>query len=124
MIPHTHSETSRPTRGTGGRRPHVEETTLRTEKIQVERKLFIFTLKENARGRFLRVTEDVNGRRDHIIVPATGLVDFAHVVQELASTDSDDDDRTRDLDEPAESEISAPDHDGGDDGGDGDGGGD
>ena len=46
---------------------------LASEQVQVERKLFTFELRENPRGRFLRVTEDVGGRRDTIIIPATGL---------------------------------------------------
>ena len=49
------------------------ETVLLSEKIQIERKQFFFDLKENPRGRFLRITEDVGGRRDTIIIPATGL---------------------------------------------------
>lgn len=49
------------------------ETSLFSERIQIERKQFFFDLKENASGRFLRVTEDVGGRRDTIIIPATGL---------------------------------------------------
>jgi hypothetical protein len=60
------------------------EETIRSEKIQVERKIFFFDLKENQRGRFLRITEDVNGRRDTIILPAPGLVDFVHVLQSIA----------------------------------------
>ena len=51
-----------------GPKPTVVEETLRTDKVQIERKTFIFTLKENPRGRFLRITEDVNGRRDTIII--------------------------------------------------------
>lgn len=35
------------------------EETIKSERIQIERKLFLFTLKENPRGRFLRITEDV-----------------------------------------------------------------
>jgi hypothetical protein len=69
-----------------GDRPHkppVPEETLKTEKIQVERKTFLLVLKENARGRFLRITEDVGGRRDSIIVPSTGLEDFKRVVDEM-----------------------------------------
>ncbi|MDR1191154.1 MAG: RNA-binding protein [Verrucomicrobiales bacterium] len=50
---------------------------LKSEKVVVERKQFFFDLKENERGRFLRITEDVGGRRDMIVVPATGLEDFA-----------------------------------------------
>jgi len=65
-------------------KPPVNEDTLRTERIQVERKTFVFTLKENPRGRFLRITEDVGGRRDAIIIPAPGLEDFAKVVETLA----------------------------------------
>jgi hypothetical protein len=61
----------------------MNEETLKTEKIQVERKTFIFTLKENPRGRFLRITEDVGGRRDNIIVPAPGLEDFKRIVEEM-----------------------------------------
>jgi hypothetical protein len=34
----------------------------------------------------LRITEDVAGRRDHIIVPSTGLAEFARVLTELAKT--------------------------------------
>jgi hypothetical protein len=52
------------------------EEVLKSEKIAVERKSFFFDLKENPRGRFLRITEDVNGRRDTIIIPAPGLEDF------------------------------------------------
>ena len=46
---------------------------LYSEQVQIERKLFSFDLRENPRGRFLRVTEDVGGRRDTVIMPATGL---------------------------------------------------
>ncbi len=65
-------------------KPPVSEDTLRTEKIQIERKTFVFTLKENPRGRFLRITEDVGGRRDTIIIPAPGLEDFRRIVDEMA----------------------------------------
>ena len=65
------------------RKPPVEEDTLKLERIQVERKTFILVLKENARGRFLRITEDVGGRRDTIIVPASGLEDFKKAVETM-----------------------------------------
>src|ERR1700733_2274483 len=68
----------------GPPKPPVNEDTLKTEKIQIERKTFIFTLKENPRGRFLRITEDVNGRRDNVIVPSTGLDDFCKVFNAMA----------------------------------------
>jgi len=67
----------------------MNEETLKSEKIQVERKTFIFTLKENPRGRFLRITEDVGGRRDNIIVPAPGLEDFKKVIDEMVKAAGD-----------------------------------
>ena len=73
----------------GGPKQGVVEDTLRTDKIQIERKTFVFTLKENPRGRFLRITEDVNGRRDTIIIPATGLEDFKRVFDEMTRASAD-----------------------------------
>jgi hypothetical protein len=74
----------------GGRRPYnsqlrpqVQEDTLKSDKVQIERKTFLFALKENPRGRFLRITEDVNGRRDNIIIPATGLDEFKRIFDEM-----------------------------------------
>jgi hypothetical protein len=61
----------------------VNEDTLKTEKVQIERKTFVFTLKENPRGRFLRITEDVGGRRDTIIIPAPGLEEFKRLLDEM-----------------------------------------
>jgi hypothetical protein len=72
-----------------GAKPPVNEDTLRTEKIQIERKTFVFTLKENPRGRFLRITEDVGGRRDTIIIPAPGLEDFRKMVEEMTKASAD-----------------------------------
>lgn len=63
------------------------ETQLFHEQIQVERKVFTFDLRENARGRFLRVTEDVGGRRDTVIIPATGLQDIRRIVEEVLVAD-------------------------------------
>ena len=56
---------------------------MKSEKVQIERKVFVFTLKENPRGRFLRITEDVGGRRDTIIIPSTGLEDFKKLLEEM-----------------------------------------
>ena len=67
----------------GAPKPPVNEETLKSEKIQIERKTFMFALKENPRGRFLRITEDVGGRRDTIIIPAPGLEDFKRLLDEM-----------------------------------------
>ena len=73
----------------GPPRPHVNEDTLRSEKVQIERKSFVFTLKENPRGRFLRITEDVGGRRDTIIIPAPGLEDFKKLLDDMVKASSE-----------------------------------
>ncbi len=54
---------------------------LLSEKIQIERKVFFFDLKENPRGRFLRITEEVGGRRDAIIIPTSGLDAFKDTLE-------------------------------------------
>jgi len=72
-----------------GPRPSVQEETLKTDKVQIERKTFVFTLKENLRGRFLRITEDVNGRRDTIIVPAPGLGEFKKLLDDMVRASED-----------------------------------
>ncbi len=70
----------------GSNKPPVNEDTIKSESVQIERKTFVFTLKENPRGRFLRITEDVGGRRDSIIIPAPGLEDFKKLLEEMVKT--------------------------------------
>ncbi len=72
--------------GQSNPKPAVAEDTLKSDKIQIERKTFVFTLKENPRGRFLRITEDVNGRRDTIIIPATGLDEFKRIFDDMLAS--------------------------------------
>ncbi len=63
------------------------DSILKSENITVERKNFIFDLRENPRGRFLRITEDANGRRDSIVIPAPGLADFRRVLEAIIAAD-------------------------------------
>lgn len=83
----------RPYQGSGQNyghpKPQVQEDTLKSETIQIERKTFVLTLKENPRGRFLRITEDVSGRRDTIIIPSTGLEDFRKLVDEMVKVSNE-----------------------------------
>jgi hypothetical protein len=60
-----------------------------SKQVQVERKLFSFTLKQNPRGRFLRITEDVGGRRDTVIIPSTGLHDIRAALELVMKADKD-----------------------------------
>jgi hypothetical protein len=59
------------------------ETQLYNYSITVERKRVTFDLRENSRGQFLRIIEEVSGRRNAIIVPLTGLEDFRDVLYEV-----------------------------------------
>lgn len=63
------------------------DSVLKSDQIVVERKTFIFDLRENPRGRFLRITEDANGRRDAIVIPAPGLEDFRQVIEGMIAAD-------------------------------------
>ena len=56
---------------------------LQNHSIRVERKHFTFDLRENPRGKFLRIIEEVNGRYDAIIIPLTGLEQFRDVLNEI-----------------------------------------
>ncbi len=70
-------------RSHGSPKAPVNEETLKSSKIQIERKTFVLALKENSRGRFLRITEDVGGRRDTVIIPAPGLEEFRNLLDEI-----------------------------------------
>lgn len=65
------------------------EQPLHTEKIFADRKIFFLDLKENNRGRFVKITEDVRGRRDTIMVPAEVLDDFINALQNIADADDE-----------------------------------
>lgn len=54
-----------------------------SQSLRVERKQFTFELKENARGQFLRITEEVGGRRDAIIIPLSGVELFRDTLDEV-----------------------------------------
>jgi hypothetical protein len=70
-----------------GERPVNEP--LASEKISVDRKMFFLDLKENNRGRFLKITEDVGGRRDTIMLPVAAFRDFADALERLIEIERD-----------------------------------
>lgn len=65
-------------------RPAVSHQPIYTEKVFSERKVFFLDLKENDRGRFVKITEDVRGRRDTILVPIEALDDFIDSLNKVA----------------------------------------
>jgi len=55
---------------------NITSDPIASEKIAIGRKIFFLDLKENQRGRFVKITEDVHGHRDTIMMPAEGLREF------------------------------------------------
>jgi|TARA_B110000305_G_C19456725_1_gene651467 hypothetical protein len=64
------------------RRP-PQDGPIHTDKILADRKIFFLDLKENDRGQFVKITEDVRGRRDTIMVPTEFLDDFITALQDI-----------------------------------------
>jgi len=62
---------------------------LHTEKIFTDRKIYFLDLKENDRGKFVKITEDVRGRRDTILVPCEALDEFIAALQTIRSEAGD-----------------------------------
>lgn len=62
---------------------------LASEKITIDRKVFFLDLKENNRGRFLKITEDVGGRRDTIMIPVAAFRDFAEAFERLVELEAE-----------------------------------
>lgn len=59
---------------------------LHTEKILADRKTFYLDLKENARGKVVKITEEVSGNRDTIMVPVEVLADFIDALTDIQAT--------------------------------------
>lgn len=64
---------------------------IHTEKVFADRKIFFLDLKENDRGRFVKITEDVRGRRDTIMLPTEVLTEFIEALQQIADADDQHD---------------------------------
>jgi hypothetical protein len=56
---------------------------IEAKELRIERKRFYVELRENERGKFLRITEEAHGRRNTIIVPSTGVDDFTAAISEV-----------------------------------------
>jgi len=61
----------------------VPSLPLASEKLTTDRKVFFLDLKENDRGRFIKITEDVGGRRDTIMLPIGAAKDFHEMLGRL-----------------------------------------
>lgn len=69
----------------------MESDLLHTEKILADRKMFFLDLKRNNRGMVVKITEDVSGNRDTIMVPAEILGDFIAALTDIKATADDQD---------------------------------
>jgi hypothetical protein len=68
--------------------PRMVSEPIATEKVTIDRKVFFLDLKENQRGRFMKITEDVGGRRDTIMLPAAAFKDFLEALARLVDYES------------------------------------
>ncbi|KAI7992690.1 hypothetical protein ACSBR2_021474 [Camellia fascicularis] len=75
--------------GSGGNNNDVE---LLCKTLQVEHKLFYFDLKENPRGRYLKISEKTSATRSTIIVPFNGISWFLDLFNYYVNSSSDDQD--------------------------------
>ena len=66
----------------------VQTEPIASERIAHEHKIFFLDLKENKRGRFLKITEDVRGRRNTIMLPASAFKDFGEAFERLVAFES------------------------------------
>ncbi|XP_074579473.1 transcription factor Pur-alpha 1-like isoform X2 [Curcuma longa] len=73
--------------GAGGGGGDVE---LVSKTLQFEHKLFYFDLKENPRGRYLKISEKTSATRSTIIVPVDGIVWFLELFGYYINTDEQD----------------------------------
>ncbi len=62
---------------------------LHSEKIVTDRKIFFLDLKENDRGRVIKITEDVRGRRDTIMLPLEAADEFLDALQRILEAERD-----------------------------------
>ena len=87
------------------KRRRTDEVEISTRELRIEQKRFYFNLKENSRGRFLKIAE-VSGGRSTIIIPVSGWVEFRDMLNAFieprpaaAAEDEPDDDDYDDEDE-------------------------
>jgi len=64
-------------------RPPVPEIVLKYAQIAIGHASFVFMLRQNARGRFLRITEKTAEAFRTLIIPDTGLTTFQQVLDKM-----------------------------------------
>ena len=75
--------------GNDGDKQRSDNEPIHTEKVIADRKIFFLDLKENNRGRFVKITEDVRGRRDTIMLPSEHIQDFLDALTAIRDADNE-----------------------------------
>ncbi|KAL3571394.1 hypothetical protein D5086_025298 [Populus alba] len=78
--------------GSGGGGGGGNDVELMCKTLQVEHKLFYFDLKENPRGRYLKISEKTSATRSTIIVPFSGISWFLDLFNYYVNNSADDQD--------------------------------
>lgn len=73
--------------GGGGSSSTGNDVELLCKTLQVEHKLFYFDLKENPRGRYLKISEKTSATRSTIIVPSSGISWFLDLFNYYVNSD-------------------------------------
>mmetsp|Transcript_34160 Transcript_34160/g.80562 ORF Transcript_34160/g.80562 Transcript_34160/m.80562 type:complete len:208 (-) Transcript_34160:196-819(-) len=60
----------------------VDDIDIRRSTLQVEQKRIFLNLRENSRGRYLRIAEVTGNNRSTIIIPSSGLIQFRGLLDE------------------------------------------
>jgi hypothetical protein len=76
--------------GVGGGGGGGSDVELVSKTLQFEHKLFYFDLKENPRGRYLKISEKTSTTRSTIIVPIAGVAWFLDLFDYYIRTDERD----------------------------------
>ncbi|KAI3747022.1 hypothetical protein L6452_09464 [Arctium lappa] len=76
--------------GGGGAGSGGNDVELLSKTLQVEHKLFYFDLKENPRGRYLKISEKTSATRSTIIVPFNGISWFFDIFNYYVTSDDHD----------------------------------
>ena len=76
-----------PSAAAGGGGGGGNDVELLCKTLQVEHKLFYFDLKENPRGRYLKISEKTSATRSTIIVPFSGISWFLDLFNYYVNSD-------------------------------------
>ncbi|HAW50672.1 TPA: DNA-binding protein [bacterium] len=60
-----------------------QDKELASKRLDVESKIFFFEYKENKNGKFLRIIEKSSGRRNTIVIPDSGVLEFINVLKAI-----------------------------------------